>query len=102
MLRQKESASLSELNRLLQLNYLSQDEFLSRLTVLTQEFALQKTKIDKTRQEIYQGYQAQMQLYRCTMLDAREMGLKLPLCRSMEIIPHNAKWRFDHLMIDEL
>ena len=62
VLRQKESASLDELNQLLQFNHLSQDEFLSRLTRLTAEFAQQKSSIEQTREEIYQGYRAQLQL----------------------------------------
>lgn len=102
VLRRKESDSLKELNYLLENNLLTQDDFIDRLSKLTHSFQTQKKDIEQIKSDIYQGYKAQLQLIHKTALDAKYLGFNLPFCRSMEIFPHQPKWRFDDVMIDEL
>jgi hypothetical protein len=72
------------------------------MSTLTSNFLRQKKDIEQTKDEIYQGYRAQIQLFKNTILDAKYLGYHIPFCRSMEIYPRCPKWRFDEVMIDEL
>lgn len=81
---------------------MTQDDFLDRLSKMTHAFHNQKKDIEQIKVDIYQGYKAQLQLFQKTALDAKFLGFYLPFSRSMEIFPHQPKWRFDDVMIDEL
>lgn len=70
------------------------------MSTLTSNFLKQKKDIEQTKDEIYQGYRAQIQLFKNTILDAKYLGYHIPFCRSMEIYPNCPKWRFDDVMID--
>lgn len=91
-----------ELNTLLENNMLTQDEFIERLSKLSNTFHQQKTDIEQAKHDIYQGYKAQLQLFKSTAIDAKFLGYHLPFSRSMQIFPNYPKWRFDDVMIDEL
>ena len=81
---------------------LTQDQFIDRLSTLSHTFHKQKNDIEQTKNQIYQGYKAQLELYKATALDAKYLGYHLPFSRSMQIFPNCPRWRFDDLMIDEL
>ena len=102
VLRKRESDSLIELNHLLENNSLTQDEFINRLFQLTHTFEKQKKDIEQTKEDIHQGYKAQLDLLKNTAIDARYLGYNIPFCRSMEIFPNQSSWHFDSVMIDEL
>ena len=102
VLRQKESDGLMELNYLLASNCLTQDQFIERLSKMTQHFQAQKKDIEQIKEDIYQGFKAQFQLIRNTAIDAKYFGYNIPFCRSMQIFPSQPRWRFDGMMIDEL
>jgi len=70
------------------------------LSALSNTFHKQKNDIEQAKNEIYQGYKAQLQLYKATALDAKYLGYHLPFSRSMQIFPNYPRWKFDDLMID--
>ena len=67
---------------------------------MTHSFEQQKKDIEQTKEDIYQGYKAQLELIKNTAIDAKYLGYHLPFCRSMEIFPNQPRWRFDEVMID--
>ena len=83
LMKKREVEEMRVLNRDLENKNIDQDEFLRRLEGITSKYVEERTNIQKTREDITRGHRAALRLTKEAFNDAKKLGYKLPISRSV-------------------